>query len=265
MEPLAQVNTRSAAAQAEWGGIAECTLEIFERVGPLMLVVMLVLVALRAWGQRRRYSVDSVMGESAQKLVHIALVDVERRTVGEIVPVVVERSDRHPGAEWLSGLVLLLAGTALLEGVLPWHQPWLVILAQLGLGAVGFLLARTMPGWKRMFISEARADEVSSEQALLEFQLLELHRTSGRTGVLLFVSLLERRVVVLGDAGIDARVGEAQWQRTRDAVLAGVRRGSLAEGLVDGVRACGEVLAQHFPAPDDGRNEVPDRLVVRRE
>lgn len=264
MKPVSQ-EARSFAAQGEWGGIADRALEIFERVGPVVLVATVVLLALRAWGQRRRYRVESVMGEGAQTLVHAALVDVERRTVGEVVPVVLERSDRHAGAEWLSGLVVLLAGTAMLEGVLPWHAPWLLILVQLALGAVGFGLARSMPGWKRMFVSEARADEVTSEQALLEFQLLELHRTTGRTGVLLFVSLLERRVIVLGDSGIHAVVGEAQWQRTRDAVLAGVRRGNLAEGLVEGVRACGEVLAQHFPEKEGGRNEVPDRLVVRRE
>lgn len=265
MTPLMQASVHSASAQAEWGGTAEDALVVFQRVGPTMLVVMLVLVALRTWGMRRRYSVDSVLGEGAQTLVHAALVDAERRTVGEIVPVVVERSDRHPGAEWLSGLVVLLAGTTLLEGVLPWHAPWLVILAQLGLGAIGFLLARWLRGWKRIFVSEARADEVSGEQALLEFQLLELHRTEARTGVLVFVSLLERRVIVLGDAGIHAKVGEAQWQCVRDAVLAGVKRGSLAEGLVEGVRACGAVLAEHFPATDGGRNEVPDRLVVRRQ
>jgi len=265
MEPISQATAQSAAAQAEWGGNLDRGLEIFESVGPTLFAVMVVLIALRAWGLRRRYSVDSVMGEGAQALVHAALVDVERRTVGEIVPVVVERSDRHPGAEWLSGLVVLLVGTALLEGVLPWHQPWLVILAQLGLGAVGAGLARVLPGWKRMFVSEARADEAAAEQALLEFHLLELHRTTERTGVLLFVSLFERRVIVLGDAGIHARVGDTQWQSTRDVVLAGVRRGSLSDGLVEGVRACGAVLEQHFPAPGGGRNEVPDRLVVRRQ
>jgi putative membrane protein len=153
----------------------------------------------------------------------------------------------------------------LLEGVLPWHAPWLVLLAQTGLFAAGFVLARAMPGWKRMFVTARRASEVAAEQAVLEFARLELHRTEARTGVLILVSLFERRIVVLGDAGIHAKVGDTQWAATRDAVLAGIDRDDLAGGLVEGIRACGDVLAREFPPASGDRNEVPDRLIVRAE
>ncbi len=68
---------------------------------------------------------------------------------------------------------------------------------------------------------------------------------------------------MLGDAGIHARVGDAHWNRTRDAILDGIARGSLADGLVAGVRACGDVLAAHFPPEAGDTNEIPDRLIVR--
>jgi putative membrane protein len=159
----------------------------------------------------------------------------------------------------------MLLGTALLQGVLPWHAPHLLILCQLGLGAVGFLLARALPAWKRVFISEARATEMALEQANQEFFRLGLHQTTGRTGVLLFVSLLERRVVVLGDLGIHAKVGDEHWTRTKALILDGVRRGRIEAGLVEGIRSTGAVLAQHFPWVHGDRNEIPDRVVVRRE
>ena len=94
-------------------------------------------------------------------------------------------------------ILTLLCGSALLAGWLPWDQPTLFFLSQLGLGAIGFLAARGLPGFKRAFISEARADEMAREQALQEFYAHGLHRTPNATGVLLFVSLLERRVIVL--------------------------------------------------------------------
>jgi putative membrane protein len=256
---------RQLGAQAEWSESSAQLVRTLESAGPVVLLCALALLALRAAHQRRRYRVDSVMGQGAQELVRAALAGAEQRTSGEIAPVVVGRSDRHADAEWLSALAVALGGSVLLVGALPWHLPGWLLACQIGLGALGFLLACALPAWKRMFVSEARASEVAEEQALQEFQRLELHRTEARTGVLLFVSLFERRVVVLGDSGIHARVGDAQWQRARDAVLAGIERGSLAEGLVEGVRACGDVLAQHFPRAEGDRNEVPDRLIVRPE
>lgn len=254
-----------SGAHSEWDGLLVRTLDLFERVGPWILAAAVLALVVHALLRARELRIDAVLARPAQDRVHAELIDVERRTIGEIVPVVLGRSDAHPSGEWRSGLVLLVIGSALLEGVLPWHSPWLVLLCQLALGALGFGLARALPGWKRVFVTEARASEVALEQASLEFQRLELHRTAARTGVLIFVSLLERRVVVLGDAGIHAKVGDEQWARTRDAVLAGIRRGDLASGLVDGVRECGEVLALHFPVGASDHNEIPDRLVVREE
>ena len=65
-------------------------------------------------------------------------------------------------------------------------------------------------------------------------------------------------MVVLGDAGIDERVSEDHWRSTDEAILKGVATGSLADGLVGGIRACGAVLAEHFPWKQGDRNEVPD-------
>lgn len=254
-----------AGAQMQWDSLGATALEWFERAGPWILGAVIAAMLVRALVRAREFRLRATLDEAAETRVHAALVEVERTTVGEIVPVVLGRSDSHPSGEWRSGLALLLLGSVLLEGVLPWTSPWLVIVCQLALGAVGFVLASALPGWKRVFVDEERATEVALEQAAIEFQRLELQRTEQRTGVLLFVSLFERRVVVLGDSGIDAKVGAEQWARTRDAVLAGIDRGDLAGGLVDGIRACGAVLTQHFPVATGDRNEVPDRLVVRAE
>ncbi len=265
MYALLQTGAEQVGAQAQWDHFGIRAIEAFERFGPWILLASVVVLLARALYRGHHFRTDSVLAKDAEARVHAALIDVERHTIGEVVPVVLGRSDAHPSGEWRSGLVLLVLGSALLEGVLPWHSPWLVILCQVGLGAIGFGLARALPGWKRMFVAEKRATEVALEQASLEFQRLELHRTEARTGVLLFVTLFERRVVILGDTGIHAKVGDVQWARTRDAVLSGIDREDLATGLVDGIHACGEVLTKHFPVADGDRNEVPDRLVVRAE
>ena len=79
------------------------------------------------------------------------------------------------------------------------------------------------------------------------------------------VSLLERRVVILADDGIDATVDAEFWADTDDAILDGIRRGSLRDGLIAGIRRAGDLLSARFPWRQGDRNEITDRLIVRRQ
>lgn len=252
----------------EWGAGVELTHGAEAWLGLAGLVLFAGgwgFLALRAFLRRGRYRATGVLTAEDLAAVRAALAAAERRTVGEILPVVLERSDRYPGAAWLASLVALGSGSLLLAPWLPWDAPLLVLLAQLGLAAAGHASARALPDVLRLFVSAAREREMAEEQAFQEFHRHELTRTAGRTGVLLFVSLFEHRAVVLADEGIAARVGPEAWQATNAAVLEGIRRGSLRDGLIAGIRSAGALLAEHAPVAEGDRNEVPDRVIVRRE
>ena len=90
--------------------------------------------------------------------------------------------------------------------------------------------------------------------AVQQFLAHGLHTTEARTGVLIFVSLAERHAEIVADAGIAAKVEQAVWDGILGALLAEIREGRLAEGLVAAVDGVGEVLARHFP-PRAGRSQ----------
>lgn len=235
------------------------------RLALAALALAYAILLVRALLRGSRYRAAGVLDADDLARVHAALAAAERRTVGEILPVVLERSDRHPGACWLAALTAALLGTAVLTPWLAWDRPELVLATQLGLGALGYASARALPDFQRFFVGAERAREVAEEQAFQEFYRHALDRTEARTGVLLFVSLLERHVIVMADEGIAAKVAPEMWAETDEAVLAGIRRGSLRDGLVAGIENAGALLAQHFPVAAGDRNEVPDRVIVRRE
>jgi putative membrane protein len=256
------------AASGGWGASGDAATTVGTIVGiagPLLLLALLLILVGRALARASRYRAVDVLTDDDRAAVRAAIAEAEKKTVGEILPVVVERSDPHPAAEWLSALAFLLAGSTLLEPWLPWDHPVLLLLAQLAMGAAGFGLARWLPGFQRAFVFENRATEVAQEQAFQEFWANGLHETEAATGVLLFVSLLEHRAIVLADRGIDAKVGDGFWEATNEAILAGVRRGSLRDGLIDGIRHAGDALAEHFPWREGDRDEIPNRVIVRRE
>ena len=228
------------------------------------LLAVLVWLVLRGLLHSARYSTD-VLDEAASAAIHKALSQAERRTVGEILPVVLGRSDAHPEGRWLAGLFVVLVGSGALSHWLPWDRPVLLLASQALFGALGYGLAMRLPAFHRAFVRESRATEMAEEQAFQEFYRNGLHRTEAATGVLVFVSLFERRVIVLADEGIDKVASEGLWQQVDEMLLQNVASGSLAAGLVEAVRMCGEALAEHHPWATGDRNEVPDRLVVRAE
>jgi putative membrane protein len=79
--------------------------------------------------------------------------------------------------------------------------------------------------------------------------------------VLLFVSVAERHVEIVADQGINEVVAHDAWQSIVNGFIERVRMRQVAEGFLTAIAACGELLADHFPAADDNRNELPNRLV----
>jgi putative membrane protein len=240
-------------------------LETWRMLAGACLALLAALWVLRALAQGGRYRALGVLGDAERESVRAAIAKAERGTSGELVVVVLERSDVHLSARLCAGLCLaLLLALALALGFMSVPP-----LAELGILAAGLLagygLALALPALARSFTGEAQATHAAAEQALVEFQSQGLSETAARTGVLVFVSLYERRAIVMGDKGIHEQVGDAHWSRARDLLLDSAAHGRLCDGIVSAVDECGRVLAQHFPVQEGDQNELPDRLVVRRE
>jgi putative membrane protein len=98
----------------------------------------------------------------------------------------------------------------------------------------------------------------------MEFYRSGIYKTREANGVLIYLSLFEHRVVVLGDRGIHEKMGDEGWNRVRDLIISGIRRGRAAEGICSAVEGCGKTLAEYFPRRDGDINELSDSVVDRR-
>jgi len=201
-----------------------------------------------------------------------AVAGAERRTSGEIVPFVVAASDDYAEARWRGAALGALAGAlaaALLHDLAGfwggWFAAW-VVLPPLAGGAAGFLAAVAWAPVRRLLLDGAAIDRNVRRRAEQAFLAEEVFRTRDRTGILLFLSLFERRVVVLADTGISAVVPQAEWDAVVAGLVSGIRAGRAPAALVEGIAACGAVLERHGVEirPDD-RDELSDGLRTARE
>jgi putative membrane protein len=200
--------------------------------------------------------------ETDRERIERAVRDAERHTSGEIVVAVVRACDEYGSAGWRCGVLLAalaLLGVGLVAPPLPLSAYFGAQLLALGLG---HLLARLDPV-RRRFVSERLLAERAEQRAQATFAERGLRFTAQHTGILIFVALFEHRVIVLADRGIDRALGPGEnWDEIVDRVLAGVRRGALADGIVDAVKRCGEILAHPLPPSDDAPDELPQALFV---
>jgi len=112
--------------------------------------------------------------------------------------------------------------------------------------------------WSPRFLRRERVHDL----ALKQFLAKGLHLTSGRTGVLIYVSAEDHIVEVVADEGIYSKVPNAHWGDTTALLLEGMRRNEPVQGFVESIAHIGAVLALHFPPTLDNPNEIEDRLII---
>lgn len=202
--------------------------------------------------------------------IRLATQGAEARTSGEVVSYCVSRSDEYPEATWkacgLGALSAVLFATCWHAWAGYWGADVLWILAPPWVGAAfGWLIARS-GGVRRALLNEEiveRRVRLRAESAFLEE---EVFKTRERTGVLLFLSLFEHRVVVLADEGIHRQVAETEWKGISDRLARGIKEGRAAQALIESIEACGELLEhRRVERRDDDENELGDELRIRNE
>ena len=209
-----------------------------------------------------------------------AIAAAESNTSGEIVCVVTDKAHRYVSTG--------LAAAALIAFALPFAALWLgadyaqlmpwrtwtadptgdlragieaYAVVQVAIFAVAAALgART--GLGALLTPRMVKRERVHAEALSQFRARGLGRTRARTGVLIYVSMVDHIAEVVADEGIYTKVPPEFWGETIAALIAGLKAGDAARGFADAVALAGGVLAKHFPpAALDNPNELPDRLI----
>lgn len=212
---------------------------------------------------------DPLFTDDDRDRIAAAVETAEAQTAGEIVPCVVLRSSAYEAVPWRGGVLGALVGAAIialartvpLDVLSGLTHDGTAFLLTLGTGLIGAALAATAPPLTRRLISTDRMAEAVHRRAMEAFVEEEVFATRDRTGILLFVSLLEHRIEVLADTGIYQKVDDDVWNGVTERIRTGIESGQLTQGLIDAIEQCGELLEAHGVAPQsDDPDELPGHL-----
>lgn len=100
------------------------------------------------------------------------------------------------------------------------------------------------------------------DRAAEVFDMLNMHNTAAKNGVLIYVAVDDRTLVIMGDEGINDVVEQDFWESTKDIIIGHFKNGNMGQGLKEGILKAGEQLQKHFPYNKDDRNELPNDISV---
>ena len=207
--------------------------------------------------------------ETERSQLNALIAETEKRTKTQIVLAVIQRSDSYMELPWKAfALGASLAGLLVLILNLPFYgwNPQITALTSvvitLGIGAALALLTVLIPGFAKWFLSEERADVEVRQYAQSQFLDRELFATSNRTGILLMISLFERKIVILPDKGLDNYLSLESPQRIIAAMTPFLKQKQINLAFTTGLEKLSQILGTSIKG--SGKDELPDEIIEEK-
>ncbi|MCD4818330.1 MAG: TPM domain-containing protein [Candidatus Cloacimonetes bacterium] len=100
------------------------------------------------------------------------------------------------------------------------------------------------------------------ERAIRHFFESGTQKTRDRTGILIFISFLEKRVELLADQGIAEKIDQNEWNNIIDNIVSGIKKNEMTDSLIQSIKKCGNLLETHFPIKANDENELSDEIRI---
>jgi len=218
------------------------------------------------------------LSEDDHAKVSAAIAEAEVKSDGEIIAIAADQSDSYHdvGLHYaVLVLFLVLAFFAAWPHQLEWWwtrlmgwtaEPTLreLLTLLLGFALFKFLVVLFVMKWMPLRLALTPGSTKTRRvrrRAVMLFKAGGERRTVGRTGILIYLSMGERRAEIVADEAITKVTTPETWGEAMAALITEVKAGRPGEGIVAAVGLIGAVLAEHFPKSSTDTNEIPDKLI----
>ncbi|MDX9787262.1 MAG: TPM domain-containing protein [Desulfobacterales bacterium] len=210
---------------------------------------------------------EKFLSESDKRIIIEAVKTAEQKTSGEIVPLVVSASGSYPLANVTGGAALAFLPAVSLT---PWiggffwiggQNMWMFLILFIAFFLLFRETVKRLAWLKRLFISKKEIEEEVHEAAVTSFFKEGLYRTRDANGILIFISVLEHKVWVLADKGINTRVPQSRWTGIVDGIIEGIKENRQGAAICEAVMEVGGILSEHFPLKSDDTDELKNLIV----
>lgn len=214
---------------------------------------------------------SALLTKEEKQHIELAVKKAESQVSGEIVPVLLNRSHHYPSSKYKLALIasvvmflLLIIADRTIDNI-NIYDPIYYFTLVYGAAIIGFLVPVVFPRLSAALATEKEKSHAVEQQAETIFLENEVFNTKYRTGIMLFISIDERRALVMADTGINQKVEQTTWDDLISTLINSIKRKELASGITNAINSATQILLDNgFNIGEDDTNELSDNIITER-
>ncbi len=189
--------------------------------------------------------------------------EIEKQTLAEVVVIIRASSGHYRDVALWSGFIFQILVTLFLLFSPFVFSPYTISFSSLLAFILGYLTVQAIPPLKRQLVSNKRKQKTVEIYARAIFQKGKIHYTREHTGLLIFISVFERKVFLVPDIGLTQAIPEHLWKDIEQKFNNIFNGDDFAtEALMRELTELKMLLNKYVPPVEDDINEIPDDLKV---
>lgn len=203
-----------------------------------------------------------MLTDNEKKEIEEQISILEKKSQCELVPIVLKRSDDYPAASFrMAALIAFLFSLSLYLSPLKIINPIYFLWIQIPGFFCGYLLAK-IPFFTRLLITKKEIDSEVSQRAIEIFFEHNLHTTKNHHGVLIFISMLEKKIKIITDIGIKEKINQKIWDDLILNFTQNIHTKNLGDALKNLISLTTPILIKSFPNNSlEKKNELENQAI----
>lgn len=191
-----------------------------------------------------------------------AISRIESQSRSELVVMVKQRAGVYSEYPLAAGTILAFLSLTYFRFAPSYFDEWLIYAGTLSAFILGAVGVGASPALTRLAAGRKRTEKSVEIMARACFQKGGMHHTASKTGVLIFVALLERRVLLIPDRGVESAIPPVEWVEAQEAFDEIFRSKNPEDALIGKLDELGMLFSRYLPPSGVNLNELPDNMEV---
>ena len=194
------------------------------------------------------------------------IAEVEKITSAEIVPMIIDQSDEYPVAHFRAGVFgAVIASLILYLSPLHFINPIYFLWIQIPGFLIGYLLCY-IPFFKRILSTKKERQIEVHQRAMEAFFHHNLHLTTKHNGVLIYFSVLEKRMHIIADNGITKMISNSHFENIINQTTEHLLHEGVVAGMLNTIELSANLLSKYFPQDGTKKdNQLSDALITENK
>jgi len=194
--------------------------------------------------------------------LYLAIEDIEKNSSVEIVTIIKPQSSKYKDISFAAGIIVLILTYSFFIYSPTIFNDYLIYFATIFSFFITFAIVELINPIKRLLLSKKRKKKTVEIYARAYFQKAKIRHTSEKTGILFYVSILEKEICILADKGAEITIPSEEWDKINRNFENIFNEKDIFSAFIKNLKNCQDIFSEFIPSKEDDINELPDNIDI---